>query len=70
MEQIRADLSAKTGVSVAVLIIDSIGRPWRMGTVGAAIGVSSIPALLDLRGCPDLYGRPLETIEVALADEL
>jgi coenzyme F420-0:L-glutamate ligase/coenzyme F420-1:gamma-L-glutamate ligase len=68
--RIREDLRAKTGLDVAVTIIDSIGRPWRMGTVGTAIGVSGIPALLDLRGRPDLHGRPLESTEIGLADEL
>ncbi len=68
--QIRQNLHAKTGLDVAVTIIDSIGRPWRMGTVGTAIGVSGIPALLDLRGRPDLDGRPLESTEIGFADEL
>ena len=68
--RIREDLRAKTGLDVAVMIIDSIGRPWRMGTIGTAIGVSGIPALLDLRGHPDLHGRLLESTEIGLADEL
>ena len=68
--RIRSDLHARTGIDVGVLIIDSIGRPWRMGTVGTAIGVSGLPALLDLRGQPDLNSRPLESTEIGLADEL
>ena len=52
------------------MIIDSIGRAWRNGTIGTAIGVAGLPGLLDLRGAPDLFGRPLETTEVGLADEL
>jgi coenzyme F420-0:L-glutamate ligase/coenzyme F420-1:gamma-L-glutamate ligase len=52
------------------VIIDSIGRAWRLGTVGTAIGVSGMPALLDLRGNLDLDGRPLESTEIGLADEL
>jgi coenzyme F420-0:L-glutamate ligase/coenzyme F420-1:gamma-L-glutamate ligase len=68
--RIRQALHAKTNLDVAVMIIDSIGRPWRLGTVGTAIGVSGIPALLDLRGRPDLHGRPLESTEVGFADEL
>lgn len=67
---IRESLRARTGVDVAVLIIDSFGRAWRNGTVGTAIGVSGFPALLDLRGMPDLFGRPLQITEVGLADEL
>lgn len=69
-EDIRSGILAKTGRDVGVVIIDSIGRAWRMGTVGTAIGVSGMPALLDLRGSPDLNGRPLESTEIGLADEL
>jgi coenzyme F420-0:L-glutamate ligase / coenzyme F420-1:gamma-L-glutamate ligase len=68
--ELRRDIAAATGVDVGVMIIDSIGRAWRNGTIGTAIGVAGLPGLLDLRGTPDLYGRPLETTEVGLADEL
>ncbi len=67
---IRRALAEKAGVDVGILIIDSIGRAWRNGTIGTAIGASGIPTLLDLRGRPDLYGRALETTEVGWADEL
>jgi coenzyme F420-0:L-glutamate ligase/coenzyme F420-1:gamma-L-glutamate ligase len=59
-----------TGAAVGVLVIDSHGRAWRMGTVGVAIGVFRFPALLDLRGRPDLFGEPLKITQVGLADEL
>jgi coenzyme F420-0:L-glutamate ligase/coenzyme F420-1:gamma-L-glutamate ligase len=68
--EIRRALAAATGVDVGVMIIDSIGRAWRNGTIGTAIGLSGLPGLLDLRGTPDLFGRKLETTEVGLADEL
>jgi coenzyme F420-0:L-glutamate ligase/coenzyme F420-1:gamma-L-glutamate ligase len=68
--KLRERLRERTGVDVAVLIIDSFGRAWRNGTVGTAIGVSGFPALADLRGKPDLFGRPLQVTEVGLADEL
>jgi coenzyme F420-0:L-glutamate ligase/coenzyme F420-1:gamma-L-glutamate ligase len=67
---IRDELKALTGADVAVLIIDSLGRAWRNGTVGTAIGASGIPAVADLRGNPDLFGRPLETTEIGLGDEI
>lgn len=51
-------------------MLDSIGRAWRQGTVGTAIGVAGLPALLDLRGKPDMHGRLLETSELGLADEV
>jgi coenzyme F420-0:L-glutamate ligase/coenzyme F420-1:gamma-L-glutamate ligase len=67
---IRARLEAASGRAIGVVINDSIGRAWRNGTVGTAIGVSGLPALLDLRGAPDLFGRRLQTTELGLADEL
>jgi coenzyme F420-0:L-glutamate ligase/coenzyme F420-1:gamma-L-glutamate ligase len=68
--ELREQLRERTGVDVAVLVIDSFGRAWRNGTTGTAIGVSGFPALADLRGQPDLFGRPLQITEVGLADEL
>lgn len=68
--RLRDAIHAATGKWVAVLVIDSLGRAWRMGTTGTAIGVAGIPALLDLRGRPDLNGRLLESSELGLADEL
>ena len=67
---IRRAIAVRVGIDVGVLIIDSFGRAWRNGTIGTAIGASGVPALLDLRGRPDLFGRPLETTEVGWADEL
>lgn len=67
---LRDTLRAASGADVAVLIIDSLGRAWRNGTTGTAIGAAGLPALLDLRGTPDIYGRRLETSELGLADEI
>jgi coenzyme F420-0:L-glutamate ligase/coenzyme F420-1:gamma-L-glutamate ligase len=67
---IRAALRQRAGAEVAVVVIDSFGRAWRNGTLGTAIGVSGMPALLDLRGRPDLFGRQLVSTEVGVADEL
>lgn len=69
-QKIRQRIHDATGAQVGVLIIDSQGRAWRLGTVGVVIGVAGFPALLDLRGRPDLYGDPLQTTQVGLADEL
>ena len=63
-------LQDATGVEIGVIIIDSHGRAWRLGIVGIAIGVAGFPALLDLRGRPDLFGDPLMTTQVGLADEV
>jgi coenzyme F420-0:L-glutamate ligase/coenzyme F420-1:gamma-L-glutamate ligase len=67
---IRHELYRRTGKTIGILINDSFGRAWRMGTVGTAIGAAGIPALMDLRGKPDRTGRPLQSTEVGLGDEL
>jgi len=58
------------GVNTGIIINDSVGRAWRNGTVGLALGASGLPALWDRRGEPDLFGRTLQVTEVALADAL
>ena len=67
---IRKRLADRTGVEIAVVINDSLGRAWRNGTVGTALGAAGLPALLDLAGTPDLYGRKLRTTEIGIADEI
>ena len=69
-KKIRQQLQQKTNRNLAVIINDSLGRAWRNGTTGTALGVSGLPALLDLRGSPDLFGEALRTSEEAIADEL
>lgn len=68
--QIRQVIWERLGVQVGVIITDSHGRPFRMGTVGVAIGVAGVPALWDRRGEPDLYGYRLQHTDVGMADEL
>jgi coenzyme F420-0:L-glutamate ligase/coenzyme F420-1:gamma-L-glutamate ligase len=53
-----------------VVINDSFGRAWRQGTAGVAIGAAGLPALIDLRGRPDLFGRKLEVSVIGFADEI
>lgn len=67
---IRKELVRLSGARIGVVINDSIGRAWRMGTIGTAIGVSGLSALQDKRGEPDLFGFRLRTTEVAGADEI
>ena len=67
---IRQAIQATTGKRVGILIIDSHGRAWRNGTVGAAIGIAGLPGLQDLRGEPDLFGFSLRITQVGVADEL
>jgi coenzyme F420-0:L-glutamate ligase / coenzyme F420-1:gamma-L-glutamate ligase len=66
--RLKQRLDAHFGADVGVIISDSVGRAWRLGTVGLAIGAAGVPALWDRRGEPDLAGRPLEVTEVAFAD--
>lgn len=67
---IRNQLRQKIHVKVGVIINDSLGRAWRNGTIGTAIGVSGLTALLDLRGQLDLFGEPLKVSEESIADEM
>jgi coenzyme F420-0:L-glutamate ligase / coenzyme F420-1:gamma-L-glutamate ligase len=69
-QQLREHLVAATGSDVAVIINDSHGRAWRNGTVGVALGVAGFPALLDMRGHPDLFDYALQVTQIGLADEL
>ena len=68
--EIRAKLEETSGQQIGVLIIDSHGRAWRIGTVGTTIGLSGLPALVDLRGQPDLSGYTLKITVLGAADEL
>lgn len=69
-EKIQKSLEKETGLRLGILIIDSQGRPWRLGVVGMSIGLSGLPALVDERGKVDLFGNPLRITLVAAADEL
>ena len=63
-----ARLAARLGC--AIVISDSFGRPFRLGSVGVAIGCAGVAALHDHRGRVDLFGRPLEHTVTAIADQL
>lgn len=58
------------GVTIGVVISDSFGRAWRKGTVGIALGAAGLPAVIDMRGRPDLFGRELLVTETGFADEI
>ena len=68
--RLHARLVRDFGARLGVIVSDSFGRPWRRGTVGIALGAAGIPALNDLRGQPDLYGRALRVTETGFADEI
>jgi coenzyme F420-0:L-glutamate ligase/coenzyme F420-1:gamma-L-glutamate ligase len=69
-QAIRQRLETASGARLGVLIIDSHGRAWRMGTVGTTIGLAGMPGVADLRGMPDLFDYHLQITQVGVADEL
>ncbi len=69
-QALRERLEVSSGCRLGVLIIDSHGRAWRLGTVGVTIGLSGVPGVVDLRGQEDLFGYRLRITEVGAADEL
>jgi len=69
-EHLRRRLSERFQSTIAVIINDSFGRPWRRGTAGVALGAAGLPSLVDLRGHPDLFGRALQVSIVGFADEI
>ena len=68
--RIRAGLRRRLGVTVAVIVTDTFGRPWRNGLVDVAIGAAGIDVLDDHRGRVDPHGHTLEMTVTAVADEL
>ena len=68
--RVKEGLEARYRVPLGVIITDSIGRAWRLGAVGHAIGAAGVPAIIDQRGQPDMNGRALEVTETAFADSV
>jgi coenzyme F420-0:L-glutamate ligase/coenzyme F420-1:gamma-L-glutamate ligase len=69
-QRLREGLAARLGAGPAVIVSDSFGRPWRMGTVNVAIGAAGLPSWIDLRGQADRFGRILRASEIAFADAI
>ncbi len=68
--KLRDGLRARLGVSVGIVITDTVGRTWRQGLTDVAIGCAGVAAVVDLRGTEDALGRELHATEMAIADEL
>jgi len=68
--ELRRGLSDKLGVKLGVIIADSVGRAWRMGTTGMTLGCAGVDALVNLRGQTDMFGRVLQVSEHAVADSI
>ena len=69
-EKLRVALKQRFGYDFGIVISDSFGRPWRLGTTGVAIGAAGLPSLWDRRGDEDLFGRDLKVTQLAVGDEV
>jgi coenzyme F420-0:L-glutamate ligase / coenzyme F420-1:gamma-L-glutamate ligase len=68
--RLRKALAERRGVSVGVVITDTMGRPWRVGQTDTAIGAAGLAPLRDHRGQPDTFGNTMEVTIAAVADEI
>ena len=68
--RVRARIADLTGVEIGVVVSDSFGRAWRLGTTDVALGVAGVTALLDLDGLRDSRGYELHATQIAVADEI
>ncbi|MFQ5815299.1 MAG: coenzyme F420-0:L-glutamate ligase, partial [Candidatus Hydrothermarchaeaceae archaeon] len=66
--EIRSYLEERTGGRLGVIIADSLGRPFRNGSIGVAIGASGVRTLWDRRGEKDMLGKELKVTRVAVGD--
>jgi coenzyme F420-0:L-glutamate ligase / coenzyme F420-1:gamma-L-glutamate ligase len=69
-QRLHEQLRREFGKAIGVVISDSFGRAWRLGTVGVALGAAGLPSLMNLRGRPDIHGRRLQASETGFADEI
>jgi coenzyme F420-0:L-glutamate ligase/coenzyme F420-1:gamma-L-glutamate ligase len=67
---IRQRLEEAFNCQVGIVITDTFGRPWRLGLVNVAVGLSKVPSQVSMIGELDAYGRELSVTVSALADEL
>jgi coenzyme F420-0:L-glutamate ligase/coenzyme F420-1:gamma-L-glutamate ligase len=67
---LRAGIRERSNVDVAVIVSDTMGRPWRIGQTDVAIGAAGIGAVRDYRGEADAHGNKLEVTQIAVIDEL
>ena len=68
--RLRADLRARCGVDVGVVVTDTMGRSWRIGQTDVAIGAAGVEVLRDLKGERDPTGYELKSTVIAIADEI
>jgi coenzyme F420-0:L-glutamate ligase / coenzyme F420-1:gamma-L-glutamate ligase len=68
--RLRKALGERLGISLGVVVTDTLGRPWRVGQTDAAIGAAGLAPMRDHRGQPDTFGNTLEVTISAVADEI
>ena len=68
--RLRKALKNTTGKRLGVIVSDSMNRPWRLGTIGYAIGSAGITVLDDRRGKKDIFGRELQVTMSNRADTI
>jgi len=68
--RLRSMIRKRLNVSIAVIVSDSFGRPWREGLTEVAIGIAGMKPLADYRGKRDPHGYLLRASAEAVADEL
>ncbi|ROO51668.1 coenzyme F420-0:L-glutamate ligase/coenzyme F420-1:gamma-L-glutamate ligase [Micromonospora sp. Llam0] len=68
--QLRAGLRARLGLDLAVVVSDTMGRPWRNGLTDVALGAAGIDPVRDYRGQTDRYGNELRLTQMAVVDEI
>jgi coenzyme F420-0:L-glutamate ligase/coenzyme F420-1:gamma-L-glutamate ligase len=68
--ELRNSLQQRAGIQLGIIIADSVGRAWRMGTTGMTLGCAGVEALANLRGQKDLFARELQVSEHAIADSI
>lgn len=69
-KRLKAEIDKELGLKIGIIIADSMNRPWRLGTVGEAIGCAGLTVLDDRRGETDLFGRELKVTLINRADAI
>ena len=69
-KDLQSAISANFQRDIALIVTDSMTRPFRSGVTNFALASANIPSLIDLKGDSDIYGNILQSTEIAIADEL
>ena len=69
-KSLKSRIEQKTGKSIAVIISDTFGRPFRLGQTNVAIGIAGLKPILDYNGKPDTFGKIMQVTAIAISDEI